>query len=594
MKIKNSIKKFTGKLFDKTRGFKRAIDLKRLENHANEIDMVLTLYDRKSHDETMMVKGFRRTSGETIVRKTHAEDVAKIARQMAEKLGMNGQIAELMGRHHDLGHTFLGHSGEWWITNIQENDGLGNVCHNAVGARELVYTDHIYDKILDKIKTYNPKISQNELDKIKNSLWLIVDGVLSHNGETPQKQYIPDLEKTEEDFDSDMLRCYGIQGYDRKIQAATPEASLMRLADQIVYTPFDMIDGLREGLVRDEDGKIVDTLDDEYIDVLTEIRIDKTVIEKANRDKDFTGIAEKVKDIFTKDAITNSTKRVITMSPEMLTCMNRLRNLNNQKAVNNVVLIEDQATYPSAIRTLRDKYAKIFMHENLDEVIKKENQSNYWDTQKEAKSGESSLSETTQAEPEVYSENDQRFIRYILKSDSRDLQFTEDSIKIALRESIREELDIAREHVLKQIPYKDKEELGLDYTDKNARIKSYISYYMGQLNKGNMVGYNEESREADMEKIYSSVAQGKSSSHYKDMRTRVADVMAGKYIASLNDSEFLKLLQEEQLVSPEQAQSLTRKYKDIEDLQDEVYVQSNWKSIVKAQEKSTQIQGEVK
>ena len=154
MKIKNSIKKFAGKLFDKTRGFKRAIDLKRLENHANEIDMVLTLYDRKSHDETMMVKGFRRTSGETIVRKTHAEDVAKIARQMAEKLGMNGQIAELMGRHHDLGHTFLGHSGEWWISNIQEDDGLGNVCHNTVGARELVFTDHVYEQIIEKIKSF--------------------------------------------------------------------------------------------------------------------------------------------------------------------------------------------------------------------------------------------------------------------------------------------------------------------------------------------------------------------------------------------------------------------------------------------------------
>ena len=168
MKIKNIIKKYTGRLFDKTREFKRNIDLKRLENHANEIDMALTLYDRKSYDETMMVKGFRRTYGETIVRKTHAEDVAKIAREMAEKLRMNGQIAEIMGKHHDLGHTFLGHSGEWWISNIQENDGLGNVYHNAVGARELVYTEHIYDKILDKIKNSNHNISEKALRRIKS------------------------------------------------------------------------------------------------------------------------------------------------------------------------------------------------------------------------------------------------------------------------------------------------------------------------------------------------------------------------------------------------------------------------------------------
>lgn len=592
MKIKNVIKKYSGKLLDKTREFKRTIDLKRLENHSNEIDMVLTLYNRKSYDESMMVKVFRKTSGETIVRKTHTEDVGKLTREMAEKLGMNGQIAEIMGKHHDIGHTFLGHSGEWWISNIQENDGLGNVCHNALGARELVYTEHIYDKILDKIKTYNPQISEKELRRIKSSLWLIIDGILSHNGETAQKQYIPDLEKTEEDFELDMLRCYSKEGYDRKIQAATPEASLMRLADQIVYTPFDMIDGLREGLVRDKEGKIIDTLDDEYMELLTEIGIDMADIEKANQNKDFVEIAEKVKDIFAKDTIANSTKRAITMSPKMAILMNRLRNLNNQKAVNNIILIEDQETYPQAIRKLRDKYAEIFMHENLDEVIKQETQSDYWNTQKKAQLDETSISEDTETKP--YSENDEKFIRYVLKSDARDLKFTEDSVKMALRESIREELDIARDHALKQKIYKDKETLGLDYMDKNARIKSYIAYYIGQVNKGNMVGYNEQSREADMETIYSRLMAGNVFKHCKDMKTRIADVMAGKYIASLNDSEFLELLQDEQLISPEQVKSLTRKYKDIENLQDEVYIQDNWKSIAKAQETSTEIQGEVK
>ena len=120
MKIKNRIKKFKGKLFDKTRGFKRTIDLKRLEKYANEIDMVLTLYNKKSCDETMMVKGLRRSSGETTVRKTHQEDVEKITKEIAKKLGLNEQIVGIMAKHHDIGHTFLGHSGEWWISNIQE------------------------------------------------------------------------------------------------------------------------------------------------------------------------------------------------------------------------------------------------------------------------------------------------------------------------------------------------------------------------------------------------------------------------------------------------------------------------------------------
>ena len=109
-----------------------------------------------------------------------------------------------------------------------------------------------------------------------------------------------------------------------------------------------------------------------------------------------------------------------------------------------------------------------------------------------------------------------------------------------------------------------------------------------------MIVYNEESRQADIEKIYSRIIHSGVFKYGKDMKTRLADVMAGKYIASLNDSEFMKLLQDEQLVSPEQVQSLTRKYRDIENLQDEVYIQSNWKSIAKAQEKSIKMHGEVK
>ena len=586
MKIKNTIQKTTGRLADRRGNFKRTIDLKRLEKYANEIDMVLTLYNKKSCNETMMVKGLRKSSGETTVRKTHQEDVEKITKEIAKKLGLNEQIVGIMAKHHDIGHTFLGHSGEWWISNIQEDDGLGNVCHNTVGARELVFTDHVYEQIIEKIKVHNPQVSQKELDKIKSSLWLIIDGINTHNGEKPEKEYVADTRKTERDFELEMLKCYGIKGYDRKIEPATSEACLMRLADQISYIPLDMVDGLREGLIRDEEGKIVDTLDEDYIQVLTALGIDRAEIDLANKEKSYSKIAERIKEILINDVIANSTKGKITMSPETMTLMNQLRNLNNQKAVNNVVLEEDQATYPIAIRKLRDKYANIFMDENLDEIIRGENP-------------------TTAENPATvqYSENDERFIRYILKSDEKDLNFTEAGIKMALKESIAEEMDIAREHAKNQKRYQDREELGLDYTSKNARIKLYISDYEHRWKEGRMIGYNEEKREKDIEKVYHSVISGNISKsfqqYYKDMRTRIADVMAGKYIASLNDSEFLQLLQDEKLISPEQVQSLTRKYRDIEHLLDEAYIQSNWKTIASIQEKTTEeekegIEGEVK
>ena len=122
---------------------------------------------------------------------------------------------------------------------------------------------------------------------------------------------------------------------------------------------------------------------------------------------------------------------------------------------------------------------------------------------------------------------------------------------------------------------------------------------MRKLNEGKMVGYSEETRKAEIETIYKGVLSGKLPKYYEDMKVRVAKLMAGKYIASLNDSEFLQLLQDEKLVSPEQVQSLTRKYRDIEHLLDEAYIQSNWKTIASIQEKTTEeekegIEGEVK
>ena len=193
--IKGYVKSVAQKLKSKTRYFKREIELKRLEKYSNEIDMVLTKYNKKSCNETMMVKGLRKSNEETTNRKIHQEDLEKIVAQMAKGLGLNEEIVKIMGSHHDIGHTFLGHSGEWWISNILEDYGLGYFCHNTLGARELIYTDKVYDEIIEKIKVHNPNVSNKVLDKIRKSLWLIMDGINAHNGEKPEKEYIPAITK---------------------------------------------------------------------------------------------------------------------------------------------------------------------------------------------------------------------------------------------------------------------------------------------------------------------------------------------------------------------------------------------------------------
>ena len=98
--------------------------MKLLSKYANMINLVLTDYNRKSADETMMIKSFRKSDPESTNRKTHPENLENIAGLMAEGIGLNVPVVRLMGRFHDIGHTFMGHSGEWWLSEIKDRKSV--------------------------------------------------------------------------------------------------------------------------------------------------------------------------------------------------------------------------------------------------------------------------------------------------------------------------------------------------------------------------------------------------------------------------------------------------------------------------------------
>lgn len=61
------------------------------------------------------------------------------------------------------------------------------------------------------------------------------------------------------------------------------------------------------------------------------------------------------------------------MSKEVMKLMNEQRTLNNEKIVNYVVLIEDQETYPKAIRNLMNRYKDIILEKGILERLKNAN-----------------------------------------------------------------------------------------------------------------------------------------------------------------------------------------------------------------------------
>lgn len=63
--------------------------LQTLEKYANEIQMSILPYNKKSCEETMMIKGLRKSNQETTNRKTHMELVEGVAVQIAKKVELN-------------------------------------------------------------------------------------------------------------------------------------------------------------------------------------------------------------------------------------------------------------------------------------------------------------------------------------------------------------------------------------------------------------------------------------------------------------------------------------------------------------------------
>ncbi len=535
-------------------------DLKELSEFAPEIREEISKHDTKSANKTMMMKNLRKTDEKTQQRESHQKNATSIAIQIAnginKKQRSNGQpefnvkIVAMIMRHHDIGHTFLGHSGEWWLSNIGEDYGIGYYVHNALGPRDLIYRYRVEEEISKKIEQNHPEISKKKLARIKNSLWMVMEGINSHNGETPQTEYSPELSKTKKDFEEENLKCHTKKGFDKTVVPATPEACLARLCDKISYAPYDMVDGLREGFITE--------LNEEYISILTKIGITEEEIKTANQNGIYDGIAKKIQQIWIQDTIKNSSNMCIKMSKEQGDLQRQLVALNNKKIVDFVVLQEDNQTYPKCLRILMNAFGNLLLKENFLSKL-----------------------------PEIYINPEQKkeiiekyehtpfyeFIKYTCDSNVKDLEYTTKIVEESTKQGILDEQEKARQIVSNGEDFKISEE----FKNRDMRISEYIEYYKTK----NLENYSEQQKEQDMIQVLENIKNpNKTSPLYFSPSKRIALELGRKYLATLDDFEFIQLLVNTNLITDEQHKSLTRKYKDF-DFRKEQDMQANWIAISK-------------
>jgi dGTPase len=203
---------------------------------------------RRDCDRVIHSSAFRRLKHKTQVfvfhegdhyrtRLSHSLEVAQIARALSRQLGLDEDLTETLALAHDLGHPPFGHAGERALdVCLQAHGGFD---HNAQTLRVVTSLEHRYP----------------EFDGL-NLTWESLEGIVKHNGPligpggfAAGRYRDRGVPAGIAEFD----RLYGLE----LCSFASLEAQVAAIADDIAYDAHDIDDGLRAGLFRVDDLKVM-------------------------------------------------------------------------------------------------------------------------------------------------------------------------------------------------------------------------------------------------------------------------------------------------------------------------------------------------
>jgi dGTPase len=143
-------------------------------------------------------------------RLTHSLEVAQIGKGIARRLRLNEELTEALALAHDLGHTPFGHTGEEVLNRLME--GHGGFEHNRQSFR-------VVDELEERYPGFNGL----------NLSWEVREGILKHS--SPY------------DRPSELMEEF-LPGVVPSI-----EAQIINFADEIAYNNHDIDDGLKSGII---------------------------------------------------------------------------------------------------------------------------------------------------------------------------------------------------------------------------------------------------------------------------------------------------------------------------------------------------------
>lgn len=192
----------------------------------------LPVYNRYA-DKTQVFSFYK--NDDITRRALHVQLVSRVARTIGAALGLNTDLIEAIALGHDIGHTPFGHAGERFLSEL---------LHKETG---LFFNHNVHSvRVLDTLFRRNITLQT-------------LDGILCHNGEFEQQEYIPrpfragSSSSAFSEFDAAVHDCY-TQGNDaiKKLVPSTLEGCVVRICDMIAYLGKDRQDAERAHLITDE------------------------------------------------------------------------------------------------------------------------------------------------------------------------------------------------------------------------------------------------------------------------------------------------------------------------------------------------------
>jgi dGTPase len=208
---------------------------------------------RRDCDRVIHSTAFRRLKHKTQVfvfhegdhyrtRLTHSLEVAQIARALARQLGLDEDLTETLALAHDLGHPPFGHAGERALDACLKDHG--GFDHNAQALRVVTSLEHRYP----------------EFEGL-NLTWESLEGIVKHNGPLTERSGAPVGPYRGQGVPvgiADYVKSFDLELW----SFASMEAQVAAIADDIAYDAHDIDDGLRAGLFRVDDLKVIPLLSD--------------------------------------------------------------------------------------------------------------------------------------------------------------------------------------------------------------------------------------------------------------------------------------------------------------------------------------------